>query len=49
MTPKRMPASLGALIKQRSSIMWTVLSLIYRQYCWARLMEMRKSHLSTAH
>ena len=29
--------------------MWTVLSLIYRRYCWARLMEMRKSHLSTAH
>jgi hypothetical protein len=29
--------------------MWTVLSLIYRQYCWARLMEMRKAHLSTAH
>jgi hypothetical protein len=29
--------------------MWTVLSLIYRRYCLARLMEMRKSHLSTAH
>jgi hypothetical protein len=49
MTPKRMPASFTDTDQQRSSIMWTVLSLIYRQYCWARLMEMRKSHLSTAH
>jgi hypothetical protein len=22
--------------------MWTILSLAYRYYCWARLMEMRK-------
>ena len=48
-TPKRLPVRVVTLIKQRGSVMWTVLSLIYRQYCWARLMEMRKSHLSTAH
>lgn len=24
------------------SIMWTILSLAYRYYCWARLTEMRK-------
>lgn len=24
------------------SIMWTILTLAYRYYCWARLMEMRK-------
>jgi hypothetical protein len=28
----------------RSSIMWTILRLIYREYCKARLMEMRKYH-----
>ena len=22
--------------------MWTILSLVYRYYCWARLTEMRK-------
>jgi hypothetical protein len=27
--------------------MWTLLSLIYREYCRARLMEMRKHHLVT--
>jgi hypothetical protein len=26
--------------------MWTVLSLIYRRYCRARLIEMRKVHLA---
>lgn len=30
-------------------IMWTILSLAYRYYCWARLMEMRKQrHLGIA-
>jgi len=28
--------------------MWTVLSLIYRHCCHARLMEMRKYHLASA-
>ena len=23
--------------------MWTILSQVYRYYCWARLVEMRKS------
>jgi hypothetical protein len=27
------------------SIMWTILSLAYRYYCWALLMEMRKQRL----
>jgi hypothetical protein len=27
--------------------MWTVLSLIYRHCCRARLMEMRKHHLTS--
>jgi len=34
--------------QQRSSIMWTVLSLIYRLSCRARLLEMRKHHLAAA-
>ncbi len=25
--------------------MWTILSLAYRYYCWARLTEMRKQRL----
>jgi len=25
--------------------MWTILSLFYRYYCWARLVEMRKHRL----
>jgi hypothetical protein len=32
--------------QQRSSIMWTVLSVIYRFYCRAHLLEMRKHHLA---
>ncbi len=34
--------------QQRSSIMWTVLSLIYRLSCRAHLLEMRKHHLAAA-
>jgi hypothetical protein len=34
--------------QQRSSIMWTLLSLIYRLSCRARLLEMRKRHLAAA-
>jgi hypothetical protein len=29
--------------------MWTILSLAYRYYCWARLVEMRKQrHIGIA-
>jgi len=27
--------------------MWTLISLIYREYCRARLVEIRKYHLAT--
>lgn len=33
-------------IKQRGTIMWGFISLIYRHYCRARLAEMRKFRLS---
>jgi len=33
-----------AVIKQRSSTMWTLLNLIYREYCRASLGDMRKRH-----
>jgi hypothetical protein len=33
-----------AAIKQRSSIMSTLLNLIYREFCIARLAEMGKLH-----
>jgi hypothetical protein len=34
--------------QQWSSIMWAILSLIYRLSCQARLVEMRKRRLATA-
>jgi hypothetical protein len=33
--------------QQRSSVMSTFLTLIYREFCRARLAEMRKQHLAT--
>jgi hypothetical protein len=39
--------SIGGADQTRGSIMWTLLSLIYREYCRARLLEMRKYHLAT--
>jgi hypothetical protein len=46
--PKPNGGMIAATDRQWSLIMWTVLSLIYRHCCHARLMEMRKYHLATA-
>jgi hypothetical protein len=40
--PKPDGGMIAATDRQWSLIMWTVLSLIYRHCCHARLMEMRK-------
>jgi hypothetical protein len=45
------PGNRGALtllqlIKQRGSIMWTLISILYRAYCRQRLLEIRKYHLA---
>jgi hypothetical protein len=42
---KQARANIEAVIKQRSSVMSAFLTLIYREYCKARLAEMRKHHL----
>jgi hypothetical protein len=39
---KQLPIKLSALIKQRSSVMSALLTLIYHEFCKARLAEMRK-------
>jgi hypothetical protein len=48
--PRRRPeintCERAALIKQWSSIMWAIITLMYRSYCRARLLEMRKYHLA---
>jgi hypothetical protein len=31
--------------QQRGSIMWAILNILYREYCRARLVEMRKLQL----
>jgi hypothetical protein len=38
--------SIGSLVKQRGSIMLAFLNLLYRAYCRARLLEMRRQHLA---
>jgi hypothetical protein len=35
------------LVKQRGSIMFELLNLLYRAYCRARLLEMRRHHLAS--
>lgn len=48
-TRKRNGASIALVSDQQwSSIMWTILSMIYRLSCHARLMEMRKHRIATA-
>jgi hypothetical protein len=32
------------VIRQWSSIMWAIISSVYRAYCLARLLEMRRHH-----
>jgi hypothetical protein len=38
---------MGRTIKQRGAIMWSLISLMYREYCRARLLEMRRFRLAT--
>jgi hypothetical protein len=37
------------LIKREGSIMWAIITSIYRAYCYARLLEMRSNHRHTGH
>jgi hypothetical protein len=39
-------AASAPLVKQRGSIMFALLNLLYRAYCRARLLEMRRQHLA---
>jgi hypothetical protein len=32
-------------IKQRGSVMWAIINILYRRYCRARLVEVRKFEL----
>jgi hypothetical protein len=34
------------MIKRRGAVMWTLISLIYREYCRERLAEIRKFRLA---
>jgi len=46
---KRDRANIASVSDQQwSSIMWAILSLIYRLSCRARLMEMRRRNLAAA-
>jgi hypothetical protein len=42
---KQLPIKLSAVIKQRSSVMSALLTLIYHEFCRACLAGMRKHHL----
>jgi hypothetical protein len=35
-----------AYAKQWSSVMWDIINILYREYCLARLTEMRRCELS---
>jgi hypothetical protein len=37
------------LIKLEGSIMWAIISSIYRAYCYARLLEMRSDYRRASH
>jgi hypothetical protein len=39
-------ASIPAAGRIKGSIMWTLVSMLYRAYCRARLLEIRKYHLA---
>jgi hypothetical protein len=41
---KQLSINLSALIKQCSSVMSALLTLIYHEFCKVRLAEMRKHH-----
>jgi hypothetical protein len=42
---KRSAPSIVVADQARSSVMSALINLLYREYCRARLMEMRKQHL----
>ena len=42
---KRKGPSLQGVIKRWGSIMWAIITFLYRQYCLARLAEMRRYRL----
>jgi hypothetical protein len=37
------------LVKREGSIMWAIISSIYRAYCYERLLEMRSNHRRASH
>jgi hypothetical protein len=43
--PETIPIQASRMIKQRSSVMPTIFDLLYREYCRARLAEMRQQLL----
>jgi hypothetical protein len=44
---KQAPRSIGTMVKQRGSIMFAFLNLVYRAYCRARLLEIRRQYLAS--
>jgi hypothetical protein len=42
-------AASSPLVKREGSIMWAIISSIYRAYCYARLLEMRRNHHHVSH
>jgi hypothetical protein len=45
-TPRNGGLILKPSIKQRGAIMWMLLSVLYRQYCRARVAEIRKCNFA---
>jgi len=45
---KRLPGTI-AIDQTGGSIMWAIISSIYRAYCYARLLEMRSNHRHASH
>jgi hypothetical protein len=45
--PDDLRAAIRIPIKQWGSIMWALISFLYRKYCRARLIEMRKYDLAS--
>jgi hypothetical protein len=42
-------ATWSPLVKRKGSIMWAIISSIYRAYCYERLLEMRSNHRRASH
>ena len=43
------PVRSWPLVKREGSIVWALISSIYRAYCYARLLEMRRNHYQANH